>query len=163
MKYIIIQRVPHAILNKRYCLNAGGFVTVGDINGVYAREDSKTGAEYRCLGLGKKGTKISYSSDWKPGLFYPENTFIYGFDEDNNNLSFEQIETFTKKFWGCKTQRALLPNGWNKGWTWYNAIYFSPVDFQPLWYGVLGRVKQEFPGCEVIINQDKYLEVGVEF
>lgn len=162
MKFITISKASHACLYKRYSLEAGDFVTVGDSDGTYAREDKNTGAEYRCLGLGKKRNKIAYSSDLKVGLFYPPNTFIYGENEDGNNLSFGEIEDFTKKFWGCKIQRALLPKGYNKGqWTWYNSVYFCPVDFQPMWDSVVNRLKQEFKDCEIISQNDNFVEVGI--
>lgn len=155
---LFINRAPHAPLFQRYDLKSGGFITLG-VKGRYGQEDSVTGAEYKCLGEGKVRNKVSYSSDCKIGYFYPENTFVWGNDDNGNPLSFEKVEEFITKTYGGKEHlaRAILPNGWNKGLTWYNAVYFSPVERQPYSVESLVKyIKQRLPEIEVISNSNIY-------
>ncbi|MDO8611088.1 MAG: hypothetical protein Q7R95_11235 [bacterium] len=162
MKHFIIEKNQHAVLYKRYCLNAGDFVKVGDSENIYGPIDRASGAEYRCLAQGTKGKSVLYSSDFRPGHFYPANTFITGCDENNNNLSFEEIEAFNKKFWDTQTKRVLLPNGWNKGMTWYRGIYYTPIEMQPQWYHIEERLKQKFPNAEIYRAGTDMVEVTIE-
>lgn len=160
---ITINRAPHACLFQRYDLKAGDFVNLG-VKGTYGQVDPNSGAEYKCLGLGKKGNKISYPSDCKVGYFYSENTFIWGEDDNGKPLSFEDVENFITKTYGGKEYlaRAILPNGWNKGLTWYNSIYFSPVERQP--YSVeslVGYIKQRLPQIEIISKYNNAAELYI--
>lgn len=56
VSFHIIQ-AQHAPLYARYDLKTGGFVTVGDYEGTFGREDSKTGASYKALGGGRNAVK----------------------------------------------------------------------------------------------------------
>lgn len=154
---INIVKAMHASLNQRYDLKSGGFVRVGDCEGTYAPEDSATGAEYRCLGEGSRGKKVSHSSEFRPGLFYPENVFIYGYDENDDSLPHETLETIKNIFWGAETKRVILPRGYEKGVnTWDNALMYSPIDGKPQWHQIDKRVSL-FPGAELIEFRGSWL------
>lgn len=158
----IFEKAMHAVLYKRFDLKSGRFVEVGDFQGVFAPEDRESGAEYRCLDFGRKGNKILHSSDLDCGLFYSTNVFLMGEDENGETLPFEEIEQFNKKIWNTKTQRALLPRGYDKGkMTWWKAIYYVPVEQQPYW-PLSKRVKQEFPECQIVQENNRILEVFFE-
>ena len=152
----------HASLYKRYDLAKGDFVTVGDTDGVYAREDSKTGAEYRCLGEGTKGKKVLHSSDLQPGLFYPENVFVGGRDENDESLPFEELEAFCKQSRYIKTKRVILPRGFDRGkMTWENVLTFSPIEAKPTWEFIPNIIKQQFPKAEIVYASDNMIEINL--
>lgn len=164
MKTIVLVRAMHAPLQQRYDLRTGQFELVGDTQGTYSREDSVTGAEYRCLGESAKHGKVRYSSDLHPGAFYPENVFIWGKDyEKDIFLPHEEIEGFCKQLRFVKTKRVLLPNGFKNGKiTWDNGIYFSPIEWKPDFARLPEIIKQQMPNADIMGGgQDFCIEVTI--
>lgn len=150
----------HAFLQKWYDLRMKDFVTVGDVDGRFGREDSKTRAEVRCLGENRRG-KVSYSTDYKCGSFYPENVFIWGVDENDDPLPHEAVEEFCKQLRYSSTRRVLLPNRWNRGkMTWDNAVMYSPIEMKPDWYWLPKILKLRFPGAEVFGGNNE-IEINI--
>ncbi len=163
MKFITICKAMHAPLYKRYDLKVGDFVTVGNVEGTYGREDGETGAEYKCLSCWKsKRGKVPYSSDFKVGSFYPENIFIWGKDENNSNLTHEQIEGFCKQLRYNSTRRVILPNGFNKGQTTWNfALMYSPVERKPNWSSLPAILTQQFSNVQISVY-DNRIDIDIE-
>lgn len=163
MKTFSVCHSMHAALFKRYDMASSSFVSVGDVKGEYAPEDSRTGAEYRCLGDKASANKVSHSSDFKPGLFYPPTVFIWGVDENGDPLPHEVVEAFCKQMRYTSTRRVLLPKGYaGTGSTWDNAVMFTPVEAQPYWHSIESILAQQFPKDEVYREAPDFVTVFVD-
>jgi hypothetical protein len=105
---------------------------------------------YVALSEGTRNGRPLLNTSIKAGAFYPERLFMWGEDEEGNDLPRHMLLHHFKQLGMWKSTPAYwdpvrIWRGYNKGWpTFYKALRGS-TDMGPRWHDIIGKLSGNLP------------------